>query len=198
MKIIKIITRSLLFVMLIHLSAGVVAQTGVYVADAKKSNIKWICGNHTGTIKIKKGDLTLADGKITKGSFEVNMDSITDIDIDYELMRLTLENIIRSIDYFDAEHYPVSRFTITGVKPGEGNKQIITGDLQAKDQKHPVTFPAAISVEGSTLTATSDKFKIDRTRWGLTTASVKYVKSKDAFTFSDDIYLVIELHAEKK
>ncbi|NCA84403.1 MAG: YceI family protein [Clostridia bacterium] len=197
MKIFRIITRSLLLVMLMHLSVNMVAQTGNYVADAKKSNIKWICGNHNGTIKIKKGDLTLADGKITKGSFEINMDSITDIDIDYELMRLTLENIIRSIDYFDAEHYPVSRFTITKVNPG-GNKQIITGDLQAKDQKHPVTFPATVSIQGNTLRATSDKFKIDRTRWGLTTASVKYVKSKDAFTFSDDIYLVIELHAVKK
>ncbi len=197
MKRFKTVTRSLLLIMLIHISAGMMAQTGVYVADAKKSTIKWICGNHNGTIQIKKGELTLADGKITKGSFEINMDSITDFDIEYELMRTTLENIIRSLDYFDAEHYPVSSFTIIEVNPG-GNKQIITGDLQAKDQKHPVTFPATLSVHGNTLTATSDKFKIDRTRWGLITASVKYVKSKDAFTFSDDIYLVIELHAVKK
>lgn len=194
----KIIIRSFLFVLLLHLSVGVIAQSGVYVTDVKKSNIKWICGNHNGTIQIEKGDLTLADGQITKGSFEINMDSLTVIDIDYELMRLTLQNIIRSIDYFDAEHYPVSRFTITSVKPGEGNKQIITGDLQVKDQKRPVTFPATVSVEGNTLKATSDKFKIDRTRWGITTASVKYVKSKDAFTFTDDIYLVIELHAVKQ
>ncbi len=173
-------------------------DSSVYKVNTEKSRLVWICGNHNGYIDIHNGTLTLRDGEITGGSFTIAMDSITTLDIDYELMRETLNNLLKSDHYFYSEKFPLSKFEITRSHRIEGNNHCITGKLRIKDQVRPVTFHAELNTDGEKLTTTSEKFFIDRTEWGITTSSEKYVKNKDSFTFADEIYFVVHLMAEKQ
>ena len=186
--------------MLVIASQVLFAQEGknTYVVDTENSRLDWMCGNHNGYIDLKEGYLTLSGNEITAGSFTICMDSIVTLDIEYKLMRETLNNLLKSEHYFDAEKYPLSKYEITKSHLIDGNQYCITGNLRIKDQSHPVTFHAVVDTEGDRLSAESEKFFIDRTRWGITTSSLKYVKDKDSFTFSDEIYFVVHLKAEKK
>ncbi|MFP4471511.1 MAG: YceI family protein [Bacteroidales bacterium] len=176
------------------------AQEGknTYVVDVENSRLDWMCGNHKGYIDLKDGYLTLSGNEITAGSFTICMDSIVTLDIEYELMRETLNNLLKSDHYFDSEKYPLSKFTITKSHLIDGNRHCVSGNLRIKDQSHPVTFHAVVDIGENRLSAESEKFFIDRTRWGITTSSLRFVKDKDSFTFSDDIYFVVHLKAEKK
>lgn len=170
----------------------------VYHVAPEESRLDWICGNHNGYIDIHEGKLSMENGEITGGSFTIAMDSITTLDIEYELMRETLNNLLKSDHYFHAQKYPLSKFEITKSHLIEGTKYCITGKLRIKNQVHPVTFHAEIDHSSQQLIATSEKFFIDRTEWGITTSSEKYVKNKDSFTFADEIYFVVHLVAKKK
>lgn len=183
--------------LLVMHSFGVFAQQ-VYRVDSEKSKLDWMCGKHNGYIEIHEGTLTMKDGEITGGEFTIAMDSITTLDIDYELMRETLNNLLKSEHYFDSEKYPLSTFKITNSHLIEGDNYCISGNLRIKDQTHTVTFHAAVNIDGNHLTAESEKFFIDRTKWGITTSSENYVKDKNSFTFSDEIYFIIHLVAEKE
>jgi polyisoprenoid-binding protein YceI len=169
-----------------------------YSVDTEQSKLDWTCGNHNGYIQIKEGTLLMRGGIIVGGNFKIAMDSIVNHDIDYALMRETLINLLRSDHYFDTEKYPVATFNIKKVNIIEGNNYCILGDLTIKDQSHPLTFHAEISSESDHLIAKSEKFFIDRTKWGITTSSINYVKDKDSFTFADEIYFVINLSASQQ
>lgn len=175
-----------------------VSAQKVYEVDTGKSKIDWICGNHNGFIRLHIGELVMKDGNITKGTFKVDMDSIVNLDIDYELMRKTLENLLRSADYFNAEKYPYSIFEIYKVQHIKDDEYCVSGDLKIMDQTHSINFHANINTRDGRLTAESEKFFIDRTKWGITTSSAKYAKSEESFTFSDEIYFIVHLVAYKK
>src|SRR6187401_1589946 len=52
-----------------------------YTADLNASKVEWIgtkvSGYHTGTVKIKSGELTVSDGQVTAGKFSMDMTTIT-------------------------------------------------------------------------------------------------------------------------
>ncbi|NUO01841.1 MAG: YceI family protein, partial [Saprospiraceae bacterium] len=52
-----------------------------YNVDITSSNIVWngykVTGSHTGNVKVKSGKLNIDGGKLTGGSFEIDMSSIT-------------------------------------------------------------------------------------------------------------------------
>jgi polyisoprenoid-binding protein YceI len=174
------------------------SQPSMFKVDTQKSRLEWICGGHNGIIKIHRGNIQVADGEITSGAFAIAMDSITTLNIDYYLMRETLNNLLKSNHYFDTEKYPLSEFTITKSHLIEANNHCVTGKLRIKDQTHPITFHTNVRIDGDQLITKSEKFYIDRTRWGITTSSEKYVKDNDTFTFSDEIYFVVHLVATKQ
>lgn len=167
----------------------------IYKLDNNCSKVEWFCGKHTGYVKLKDGNLYLKDNIIVGADFLILMDSIVNSDIDYELMRLTLMNTLMSKDFFDAEKFPTSRFTITRIEKIEGDKHCISGLLKIKDVERLITFHSDIRMEGDSIYAISDKFILDRTKWGITTMSEDYVKSDDSFIVNDEIGIIISLKA---
>lgn len=161
----------------------------------EKSQLEWFCGKHTGLVLIKEGYFQAEDGKLVGGSFIINMDSIHDTDIDNNLMRGTLENILRSEDFFDVKKYPQSIFITNKITNKKGNTFLINGSLQIKNIKKPIHFKSILDFSGDTLLAQSEKFVIDRTDWGITHMSKKIAKSKDEFVFTDSLQFVVYLKA---
>ena len=169
-----------------------------YIVDCEESRIEWFCGKHTGYVKLQSGTFYLKEKEIVSGNFFVLMDSIVNTDIDYELMRLTLMNILKSKDFFDAEQFPTSRFKLTRIEKIEGDNYCLSGLLKIKDVERLITFHSEIKFEDEFISATSEKFRIDRTKWGITTMSQDYVESDDSFVVTDEIRFVVHLVARAK
>lgn len=57
-----------------------------YTVQPGKSGITWegkkVIGGHNGTIGLKEGAVTCEDGRITGGSFKIDMSTIHDIDLE--------------------------------------------------------------------------------------------------------------------
>jgi len=173
-------------------------EDGYYSVDLKASKLEWFCVVHKGYVLLKNGNITIKNNKVTDGSFKVLMDSIVDIDIDYFLMKATLENTLKSDMFFDVKKYPESTFKITGVVDIGDNRYQVSGDLKIKDIVKPVTFVSSITTKNDTLYAKSERFSINRTAWGITIYSKNYPQTDDSFLFTDYVDFVITLVMKKK
>jgi len=154
--------------------AGAKAAIALKV-DPAKSTFNWtgkkVSGEHTGTIKIAKGDLAVENNKLVGGNFDVDMNSIVCTDLTDASYNAKFIGHMKSEDFFNIEKYPVSTFKITKVEPIAGAKAgtpnyTITGDLTIKGITKPVTFPATVKVMGNKADAVA-KFEVDRTQWDI-------------------------------
>ena len=166
-----------------------------YVIDIEQSELEWFCGRHTGFVKFKSGALTVEKDQFSKGEFIINMDSIFNTDIDNNLMRGTLDNILKSDELFDVEKFPEAGFNITEVKSVEGNEYVLSSILNIKSVTNPLEIKVVIDINSDTLFAKSEHFFIDRTEWGVTNMSKKYAKSKDEFIVTDSVSFIVRIKA---
>jgi len=169
-----------------------------YVIDIERSELEWFCSRHTGFVKFKSGALIVENGKFSKGDFSINMDSIFNTDIDNNLMRGTLDNILKSDELFDVRKFPEAGFSITDVKNVDGNEFVLSGILNLMNVSKQIKFRSFMDINGDTLKAKSEQFIIDRTVWGITNMSKKYAKSKDEFIVTDSIRFIVHIKAYAK
>ena len=131
-------------------------------------------GQHNGQFLLNEGNVTVNEGKLTGGSFVININSlkITDKDTSGAAM---LTGHLLSADFFDAAKYGTARFEITALELYDSTKQksllagathLISGNLLLKDSTKNITFPAKVTIGENTFNAESD-FNIDRTQWGM-------------------------------
>ena len=197
MKKIKKTTVAMLF---LFSSLLTMAQVQ-YNADTEISVLNWKgfkpTGDHYGIVKIKKGFFTIKDSQVTGGEFEIDMNSIIDLDMEADSEYNTkLVNHLKSEDFFSVEKFPIATFKMSKTEK-KGDKTLVTGDLNIKGITHAVSFLALIKIENENLHVKSEPFKIDRSKW-----NVKY-KSKsffgdlgDKFIY-DDIELSFEVNAKQ-
>ena len=85
----------------------------VIPVNTQKSSIAWEGGSatttHNGLIGLKSGTLEISDGKLTGGTFEVDMTSITNLDVS-EAYR-GLENHLKSEDFL-CQSVSISTFAL--------------------------------------------------------------------------------------
>lgn len=134
-------------------------------------------GFHTGTIDITDGLLVVKDGKITAWQFAFDMLSITLMDIQNDKLLNEIKN-----DFFDANKYPVTRFTLKSVTQ-KGNTMFMEGDLTIKDKTNPVSFPVDLVMGKDTIKGKA-QFAIDRLSRGL---DMRKGMVNDYLEFSFDI-----------
>ncbi len=188
----------LLFLFFLPNAEAETGDTVLIVIDTLKSRVDWKCDKHYGFVPLKSGTIKLVDGNIAGGSFVMNMDSLKDSDITYDLMRKTLHNTLRSQFFFDTEKYPVSEFYIDYAEP-EGNDRFrITGDLIIKGIDNCISFDAKIIRRKPYFKAVTDTFFIDRTQWGITIYSKEEAEDENSVIVSDEIYFVIHLTGKAK
>ncbi len=153
-------------------------------ADVASSVITWKgskpTGSHNGTIMLKEGSLNLEAGKLTGGSFVIDMSSMKNVDLDAE-SGAKIVGHLSSPDFFDVATYATSKFVITSVAEVEG-KLAVTGNLQIKDVTKSITIPATVMSEGNITTFKSEKFNVDRADFNVKYGSKKFFDNlKDKF-----------------
>lgn len=150
-------------------------------------------GSHDGTVALKSGGLLIEDGKITKGQFVVDMNTITNLDMKGSKGAGKIEGHLKNEDFFDVAVYPTAKFIITKVVETEG-KLAVTGNLNIKDVTKSVTIPATLTQEDGVSVFKSEVFNINRADFNVKYKSKSFFKDlKDKFV--DDL---VEMSFEVK
>ena len=172
-----------------------------YTVNTEASTINWKgfkpTGSHNGTIAIESGVLNVTNGKVVGGTFIIDMNSITVLDIPAEEKGNTkLTGHLKSPDFFDVEKHPSAGFTITGLENVEG-KMMLSGNLSLKEVKNNVTFPVTVTNENGAITLSSETFTIDRSKWNIQYGSKSFFDNLGDKFINDDMELKVMVKASK-
>ncbi len=140
--------------------------TKIYKLDSN-SVITWEgfkpMSSHYGTFNIKDGEINETTNGHLDGTLAIDMSTlkITDGTDDPKLR----EHLIGP-DFFDAEEFPFSTFTITEIVENNNpeDSSEVSGNLELKGISKNITFPALITHTDSLVTVKASFF-IDRTKW---------------------------------
>ncbi|PHN01067.1 YceI family protein [Flavilitoribacter nigricans] len=181
-------------------TTDVAAEAVAYVVDTEDSEITWVGskpgGEHTGTVKLTGGELFVENEDLVGGSFVLDMNSIANEDLPDE-KKGDLEGHLKTGDFFEVEKFPTATFEVTSVEPATDNPDAthsITGNLTMKGTTKSVTLPAKVEMTEEGLMATTPKFTINRTEWGVNFKSGVLGVPKDK-AIHDEIGLQIKLNA---
>lgn len=177
-----------------------------FEVDITGSTFGWkgtkVTGVHNGTISIASGNIAVEKNNITAGNFVIDMKTIKDADITDADDNASLVEHLSSKDFFDVAKFPNSKFEITATekmaKPDSaGNNYKIIGNLTIKDITKNITIAANVTMDSTQFTATS-KFNVDRTDFGLTYKSGKFIKNIGDKAIGDIIEFDLKLKALSK
>ena len=148
--------------------------------------------SHTGTLKMKTGNVVMKGNNIVGGTFLLDMTSINDEDLTGEY-QAKLNGHLKTGDFFEVEKFPTASYTITSVTRNNSKEfpYLVKGSLTAKGVTKAVNFPAIIGLNKGLLTLKSDKFSFNRQDFGIAYQSTM----KDVFV-KDDVDLQIRLQAK--
>ncbi len=175
------------------------AKAEKIVFDPKASTIKWqgkkVTGEHSGTVKLKHGEVTMNGTELTGGEFVMDMSSIEDTDITDAKNNQKLVGHLKSDDFFSVDKFPTSILKIKEAKSVEGftgPTYEVTGDLTIKGKANEVKFPMMISTKNGKTTATAS-VTLDRTKWDVRYGSGKFFKGLGDKAIYDDFVLDVAL-----
>lgn len=160
--------------------------------DAGASKVMWegtMLGvySHEGTLDITEASLDLTDGKISGGSFTVDMNSMVATDENYNPEEgSTPQKLIghlKSADFFDVENYPTATFTINGA-----DENTINGMLTIRGKTNAEKISNINMWKEGDVVRISGNMTIDRKKYDVAWDS----PMKDR-VLSDDIEIAIEL-----
>lgn len=168
--------------------------------DTAASNIVWtgykVTGQHTGNVKVKSGSIVYHDGKLTGGSFEIDMNSITCTDLQGEWGD-KLVGHLKADDFFGVAKFPTAKFVITRAYPTDtkGNYRVI-GNLTIKEATKEIKFNANVADAGSEIKCTGT-IKLDRTEFNVRYGSGSFFDGLGDKTIYDEFDLAVSLVAKK-
>jgi polyisoprenoid-binding protein YceI len=173
--------------------------------DTSASTMNWlgkkVTGQHNGTIKIAGGEVGLDNGgSVVGGSFEMDMKTITDVDLTDSEWNNKLITHLKSEDFFSAEKFPKSKFEIINVEPlsdpAKPNfNNTVFGNLTIKGITKSISFPASIKMENGALTSYAD-FEIDRTQWDIKYGSGKFFENLGDKMINDNFNISFKITAK--
>ncbi|MEM9886995.1 MAG: YceI family protein [Bacteroidota bacterium] len=186
-------------------AAEVTAEAVTYTVNTEASTINWkgykkfdIGDEHTGTLKLSEGSLSVTGDQLTAGEFKIDMTSMESIDLAGTEGAAKLVGHLHSPDFFSTEEYPTATFAITGVEAVEGSADVthnITGNLTMRGETKQITIPANVSIADGKITAVAPEFTIDRTQWGVEYGNEGIVGLAKDKVISNDLTLKIMLNA---
>ena len=132
------------------------------ILNQKQSNFVWTGGlkfgttNHNGNLKMKSGNITLENNKIS-GEVVIDMLSLSNNDMPSGSGE-RLVGHLRSPDFFNVDRFPLAKLNIQKSsiveKLGDGSyKMIIDGLMTIKGQTNPVSFEAKVNLDTEIKTA---------------------------------------------
>jgi polyisoprenoid-binding protein YceI len=162
--------------------SAAIIRDGAYRVDTEKSIVEWIGRNinnrHNGRIAVSGGEVVLAGGLPVSGHFVLDMNTITNLDLQDEGWRGMLHRHLKSEDFFDVERYPTAVFelggaaAIAGATPGTPNVEI-AGKLTVKGTTRPLCFPAMVALQEDGTLKAQAALDLDRTLWNICYGSGK-------------------------
>lgn len=177
---------------------------GAFEVDVAASVIRWtgqnLFNHHEGTLKLAAGSLEIAQGKLVKSGFTIDMNSILCTDLTDKSMAAMLIGHLRTADFFQVGDYPTAGFTMTGAAPIAGATEglpnyEITGTLTLRGVTRQISFPAVIAAsDGGHVTAQAH-VQLDRTLFGSRYGSGKLFAFLGKHVVNDLIQLHLKIHA---
>jgi len=171
---------------------------GSYITNVENSTLNWRgfkpTGTHNGTVNIKEGNLTVADGKLVGGNFVFDMSTITVLDIPAEdEYNGKLVGHLSNPDFFDVEKNPTTTFEIVEVVYGDNTS--VKGNLTIKGITKSIEFPVVLANTDTGLELEGVAFKIDRTDFDIKYKSQKFFDDlKDKF-INDEFEISFKVNA---
>jgi polyisoprenoid-binding protein YceI len=163
-------------------SQSATIRDGVYSIDVNKSVVEWsgrnINNRHHGRIAVSGGEVVMSNGLPVSGRFVLDMNTITNVDLQDEGWRGMLLSHLKSEDFFDVERYPTATFELSGAAaiaettPGTPNVEIV-GSLTIKETARSIRFPAIIAAQEDGGLKAQAAFDLDRTLWNVCYGSGK-------------------------
>lgn len=171
-----------------------------YQVDSKKSNVHWlgekVTGSHEGDIAILSGLISMDHGKLVAANFTMDMNSISNTDIESEEYSQKLVAHLKNEDFFDVSNHPTAEFKMIMATPTTEGFEVL-GNLTIKGKTKPVSFKAKIQQRGNTLIA-SGKMSFDRTKYDITYGSGSFFDNLGDRAIYDEVTLEFNIMAENK
>lgn len=167
--------------------------------DLDGSIIEWEgskpLGKHNGTVAFSEGKLVFADGKLTGGTFIIDMNSIEVLDDaggykDDLLAHLKGTAEGKEDHFFDVAKYPTGKVTVNevvGIEDDEEADLLVYTTLNLKEIDNEVVFKAKVDKSDNLLKFTTPTFKIDRTKWGIKYGSKSFFSDLGDSFIDDNI-----------
>lgn len=194
----KLVSIILIFSLAL-LSTKTVGQT-TYKTNINKSTLNWeatkINGSHNGTLAISEGTFTYENGKLTNGTFTLDMNKIIVLDIKSKGKNKKLVKHLESKDFFDVKNHATGTYEIIDSEVKDG-KTLIKGKLTIKGITKNVNFLSTITNKNGNILLKSDEFTIDRTLWGIKYKSGKFFDNLKNRLIHDEIKISLSLSASK-
>ncbi len=184
---------------------GVPAQSladGDYTLSVDKSTFFWhgekiVGAEENGTITPLSGNMTVENGSIVSGNFEMDMNTIASVNKEGK-KNMGLEKHLKSADFFDAVTFPKSSFMVTKMENIGNGLFRISGNLTIKDKTNPVTIASVQMNNDNGVLYTQGKFSVDRTLWDVRYGSGKFFQGLGDKVIKDNMDFAFQFSFEKK
>ncbi len=183
-------TLKIAIVLLIAGSISVFAQKKEI--KSQESVVKWtgnkIGGSHNGEIKVKNGYLEFSNDQISSGKVVIDMNSITDLDLEDKEYNQKLVGHLKSDDFFGVEKFPTASFDITKASKFKDGRARVTGTLTIKGKSEEITFD--IVKKGNEYVT---KLEVDRSKFDVRYGSGSFFDNLGDKVIDDIFILDIKL-----
>lgn len=138
--------------------------------NIQNSTIKWIgdytfyFGGHVGNINFKEGHFIKTGDVITGGEFIIDMNSITNTDIEEKVGKDNLVDHLKNEDFFDVKKHPLATLKITKVEYDDKVSARLEANLTMKGITKLIKFQATFNYKEKEM---KTRFKIDRKKWNI-------------------------------
>ncbi len=147
-----------------------------YRIDPEQSVLEWIGRNlnnrHYGRIDLTGGEIAVNGGRLVSGQITLDMDSISNLDLQDGVFRRMLLAHLKSEDFFAVARFPTAGILLTGSEaidgatPGSPN-YTVQGELTIKGNPREIRFPAIIAPQEDGSLKAQATIDFDRTHWGV-------------------------------
>jgi len=181
-------------------------EDGVYIVDTVASRIIWAGRNrntrHHGTVNIASGRFKVEAG-VVSGSFEMDMNSIHNVNLEGDELHPVLEKHLKSDDFFFVKVFPKAVFTIKEGKSADPAwltlpNYSIKGELNLRGVSSALDFEATVNKTDLNCLLIESHFDIDRTQWKVIYGSTRFFEHLGMHMVFDLISIQINLVVDKQ
>ncbi|MBB6112008.1 polyisoprenoid-binding protein YceI [Mucilaginibacter lappiensis] len=169
-----------------------------FKVDNQGSKLTWqakkATGDHNGEVKISNGQFTSENNVLKSGTFDIDLNTITDADLIDQASNDKLVSTLKSETFFSTDKFPKANFAIVSATKTSGNQYDIKGKLTIKGITNDVSFPATLAISGKKLNATA-KITVDRTKYDIKFRSKNFFENLGDKVIYDDFDLNVNLVA---